>query len=272
MATATTKTTNSVLSQIKKTLKRRMDITNLALFVILIILLLLDFNRGWFGKPDANNFDIFISAAITGSIAALAIIVSLRIQRRSAIRTFSMVVSSELYRNLSELEYADQEFKKDYHQQPSVTGTATPKEKQTMEMSKIMGAAARLDAAIEDTAYNGMLSSRIIADIDQSLAQAIIEAYTGIASARQTTKHFADFFSRQMDFEAAGAMPEFTEHIRKYQINKAIQMVKEDVCVAIKQINVAVEALNEELEQYGQKYKPVYRDELVEKYSCGDKK
>lgn len=269
MVTATTKPTTDILSKLEEAAKRRIGITNLVLLVLLAVFLLLDVNKGWFRTTSDANYEIFISATITGLVAALAIIIPLRIQRQAAIKTLSMVVSSELYRNLSELEYADQEFKKDYTQQPPFTGAATQKDRQTMEMSKTMGAAARLDAALEDTAYNGMMSSRIMADIDQSLAKPIIEAYTGIASARQTTKHFADFFSKLLDAEAARFNSAFTEHSRQYQVDKAIERVKEDVCIAIGQINKAIKALNDELKQYGQKYSPVYRDELLEKYGCG---
>lgn len=263
--------TSSIKTKIKA-VQAYFDVTNLSLITLLAILLLLDFNRWWFSGLGGKNFETFISAAITGLVAALAIIIPLRLQKKAATKTLSMVVSSELFRNLSELEYADQEFKKDYNQIPPATGAATSQDRQTMEMSKIMGAAARLDAALEDTAYKGMMSSRIIADIDQEVAQSIVEAYVGTASARQTAKHFADFFSKLLDAERVGFNTVFTQYTRQHQVDKAIERVKEDVCIGIGQIKKAIEVLNAEIKKYGQKYEPVYRDELVKKYNCNAEK
>jgi hypothetical protein len=270
--TTTTAKLKGVLLKITGVIRHRIDIANLVLLVLLMILALLSFNRGWFGGSGGHNFEIFISAAITGLVAALAIIIPLRIQKKAATRTLAMVVSSELYRNLSEMEYADQELKKDYNKQPPAAGSADPKGQQSMEMGKVIGVAARLDAALEKTGYNGMMSSRIIADIDQSVAQAIIEAYSGIASAQKTARHFADLFNGQFNAEATGVNPAVTEYSRQHYTNKGIDMVKEDVCIAIGQINTAIDALNGEMKQHGQKFKPVYRDALVEKYGSGKEK
>lgn len=271
MATTATKPNTSILSKLKEAIKRRADIPNLVLLVLLGTLVLLSFNRGLFGGAGGHNFEILISAVITGVVAALAIVVPLRLQKQSATKTLTMVVSSELYRNLSELEYADQQLKKDYNEEPPTAGTASPRGRQSMEMGKIMGMAARLDAALEDAGYSGMMSSRIIADIKQPVAQAIIEAYSGIASVQKTARHFADFFDNMFKMEQAGINPAVTEYSRKHRVDQAIQIVKEDVCVAIGQVNAAVKTMKREAKYYKQGFEPVYRDVLVEKYGCAKK-
>ena len=251
-----------------KQVKIRANIMNLSLLALLVALVLLGFNRGVFSGSGAKNFEIFISAAITGLLAALAIIIPLRLQKRSATKTLTIVVSSELYRNMSELEYANKQLKKDYNEESSTVGVANPKEQQSMEMGKIMGMAARLDAALEDAGYIGMMSSRIIADIEQPIAQAIVQAYSGIASVKKTVRHWADFFDKMFEMERVGMNPEVTKYSREHRVYQAIQMVREDVCIAIGQINEAIKVMEKEAKHYKQGFKPEYQDTLVEKYGC----
>ena len=121
--------------------------------------LLLDINKTWFSVSGSDNYTLFISPVATGLAALFGIFIPLLIQRHEAMGTLAMSVVSELYRNLSEFEYMQQQFEKDYFEQEP-DAEPTEHNRQSMEMGKIIGAAQRLDSALEDIAYRGIMNSR----------------------------------------------------------------------------------------------------------------
>jgi len=267
----TTAFAKEFMARVNKMIRKRADNANLALLGLLFIVSLLVLNRGIFRGSGVKNFEIFISAAITGLVAVLAILIPLRQQKQSATRTFIMMVSSELYRNLDELEYAKQQLTSVEHNLTTEYNTESLRDQQSVEMGKIIGMSARLEAALEDASYSGMISSRIIADIEQSVAQAIVLAYAGVASVKKSTKHWAIFFENFFEMERAGINPELIKSAREKDINQAIQMVKEDVNIAIGQGKEAVTAMQSQAKYYRQGFKPLFRDTLINKYDCNNK-
>lgn len=256
----------SINLKIEKFVIRYFKALNTSLFALLAILLLLDINKAWFRADGSGNFTLFISPIATGLVALFSILIPLQTQRREAMTTLSMSVTSELYRNLSEFEYLEQQFEKDYFKEDPET-QPTEHDRQSMEMGKITAASQRLSSALEDTAYKGVMNNRIIAQIPPETARAIVEAYASISIAKQTTLHFADFFIKIFDGEKRGIAPSFIQNAREHKVDSAIKRVREDVGLAIKQINTATDALNKELEKYDLRQKPVYRDELLTKHN-----
>lgn len=251
--------------------------TTLFLSWMLIVLVAMGVYRYIFNAPADKVFELALNAFFAYSLAFLTVAIPIqysiqqRKQRedselRSHIIAAASYLHSELSLNLSMLKYTKQELEKDYSQEPPVVENPTKRNKQDLEMGKIRGAAREVLLSLTDRFYTSLLNSGTIIKLgDEKLAEKIQMAYEGINHARGTLRRQGEFFAMVQDSTPPTPYGiQVGEHIRREKVPKAIQIVHEDIELAIGRIKAAQQALNDAVRPYGKQMKMVYRDEAIE--------